>query len=996
MIRLHRFQSRRHAPFLSLTALFLAVSFSHAQDSGRISGSLIDKDTGEPILAALVSIDELNLTTTSSLDGSYRFQEVPVGQHSLTVEKAGYRTSIITEIEVVAGELQRVDIPMQATLENLIELEAFVVTAADAQRLDIALLADRQKSSAMSDAIGAEDFSRFGSGDAADAMSRVTGVSINEGKYVFVRGLGERYSNTLLNDVALPSSDPDKKAVQMDLFSTDLMESIVTAKSFTPDKPGDFAGGSVNIKTKSFPDLFSLTLSSSFGYNSQANLNSDFLSYDGGQRDWLGFDDGTRAIPDGVPTDPSEFPISNFQPGAAQFFDDITRRFNSVMSIGTDKSFLDTGFSASFGNSYFLGGDQMLGVVASLSYDLSYDHYEDGINARYRRNSLELEMLSPRYVYRDTRSVMNANISSLLSMAYQPSVNHEIALVLSGTFAGSDETRFQQGPTSDSGQNFDAEDQIRSMVFTERSLISAQLRGEHVFDFADIKLDWSLSSASTTQEDPDARYSNNEIIPETGRVSLVKPDRAPRRVYRELTEDQSSLNLNLEIPFLEGDSGLNRNLKIGGVVTERSRDFFEVVYQYQYGSTGNSIFNNFESMDSFLDPEKIGIGDDGPLLKTFINFFRGQDYEGEETIEAYYAMLDFELTGKWRLIGGVRQENTDTTMQSLTPVDERFFSSSAEIAEDKLLPAAQLVYALTDQQNLRLSWSETLARPTFREIAPYRSFPFIGGDEYFGNQNLVQTDIENFDLRWEWFPNPGEIVSISLFRKTLTHPIELVIEEVNANFRERPYNVKKGEIEGVEIEFRKNLSFLHDSLEYFSINANFTFSASEVDNTNREFISKISFFESRETVAAFAALRNSLIEEYGNEPEDWDRQALLDVAPNTPSRRDLFGQPDWITNLSLNYENPIWGTAVSLNFNYVSEKLAYASQGATPDVYDRDRERLDLIISQSFGDNWSLKFSAKNLTNSENERYYDSAEEDIYSSYTSGRSFSLGATYRFH
>jgi outer membrane receptor protein involved in Fe transport len=825
-------------------------------------------------------------------------------------------------------------------------------------------------------------------------MARVTGVSVNDGKYVFVRGLGERYSNTLMNGVTLPSADPDKKAVQMDLFPTDLLDSIVTTKSFTPDKPGDFAGGSVNLKTRSFPELMSFSVATSMGYNPQSNLKDSFLSYDGGKRDWLGFDDGTRELPEGIPTNPKDYPSSTFADGAPQFFDRITRLFSPVLTPKMQRSGLNSGLSVDFGNTYYFGVNNMLGVISSFSYDLGYDHYENGINARYKRDDIQNETLAFRQLYRDTRSVMTANLGGLLSLAYQPDGNNEYNLVLTTTHSGEDEARFQQGPTDSSGSAVNQEDQIRSLIFTERSLHSAQLRGEHFFEGNEWRMDWSLTAATSSQEDPDARYSNNEIDTESGIKSLVKPARAPRRVFRDLSEDQLSYNFNLEIPFMQkGD--LERSIKLGGVFSSKHRDFNEQVFQYTYVTLGNSIFSDFEDMESFLDEEKIGINGEGPFMKRFISYFRGQRYEGDEDISAAYAMMDYDLNDSWRFIGGVRIEKTDLRVKSLTDVDTSFFSPEGSIDDTQTLPAAQLVYRLSENQSLRASWSSTIARPTFREIAPYRSFPFIGGDEYLGNQHLVLTEIDNFDLRWEWYPRPEEIVSLSLFRKNLSNPIEVLIEESSNNYLERPYNVDSGEIQGIEFEFRKNLGFMADWLNDFNINANLTYAASEVDNSNQEFISKVPFFENSESVEQLRTLIAELTETYGIDTQIWPREPLTAIAPNTPRRRDLFGQPDWIANASLSYDNQRSGTSVILNYNYVGDKLAFASQGATPDVYDAARGKLDLILKQNIGNNWAIKLSAKNLSDSARERYYDSLVKDIHTRYRSGRAFSLSATYRF-
>jgi outer membrane receptor protein involved in Fe transport len=1000
----HRIRSLKTLICLTLVLFTHSLLGQDTRDMGRINGVLVDADTGQLLISARISLEGTGFVTNSDLNGVFRFRDIPVGIYSISISKSGYQPTSVTEVEVVAGEVANIELPMKVSHNNIVELEAFVVTASDIQNTGVKLLADRREAPAISDAIGSEDFSKFGAGDAADAMSRVTGVSINDGKYVFVRGLGERYSNTLLNGVSLPSADPNKKAVQIDLFPTDLLESIVTVKAFTPDKPGDFTGGSVDIQTKSFPDLYTMSLSTSVGYNTNANLNKNFLSYDGGDTDILGFDDGTRDLPEGVPSDPNDWPGGVFDFGyhtetgewPSEFFDRVTRKFTPIIAASPKKSFLNQGLSFDVGNSFYLRGDTLVGFVFSLTYDHDYSYYDDGVNARYEQSSITVgDALTPKYIYKDSKSTESARLGLLASLAIQPSTNHEFNLIYTVSQSADDESRFQIGSNGASGSAIGAVDEVRSIIFTERCINSIQLKGDSFFDAIDLALDWNVTYANTSQDQPDVRMINNEFYEDTQDRILVKPNRAPRRIWRSLSEDRWSVGLNLELPILENDN-LKRTIKVGGNVQKTNREFDEFGFIYQNGY-GGAIFSDFEDAYTFLLPEKIGIVDPDrdPLaaLGNFITFNRSgiQNYEGEEKINAFYGMLDFEINSKWRVIAGARQENTDLYVQNLSEYfDDRFNDPEGQAKDNSLLPSFHLVYKLSDSSNLRMSATKTLARPTFREMAPYRSFDSIDGDEFIGNQNLIITKIENIDLRYEWFPSAGEIVAISLFSKDMTDAIESSFREQGGSTILQYVNSNNGRVYGVELEFRKTLAFISEYLEGFSVNTNFTYTKSEVDVTLGERISKAPYYG--DDIPNDISIIGFDTSELTDDQIERATAALV----NTPSLRRLFGQPDYIFNASLQYEHPGAGFSASLNYNYVGEKIAQVSAGPTPDIYQKARGQLDLILHYEIGDNWNLKFGAKNLTNSTIEAFYNTDVQEIYNSYEKGTTFSMGASYKFN
>ncbi|MYA77299.1 MAG: TonB-dependent receptor plug domain-containing protein, partial [Gemmatimonadetes bacterium] len=311
---------------------------------GRISGTVVDAETGDPLIGATVVVVGLELGAMADLEGTYLIRNVPAGLHAVQVSMIGYAAKRITEIQVEPDQVSRIDITVE---QELIVADVVEVTARSLENTEASLLKQRQNALSISDAISAEDISRGAQGDVAAAMTRVTGASVVDGKYVYIRGLGERYSTAQLNGTSLPNADPNSKSVQMDIFAANLLDNITTEKTFTPDKPGNFTGGSVNVKTKSLPESFTMSFSSSTKYNTQSSFK-DMLSYEGGEYDFLGFDDGTRDIPLPLRNPDVEIPSITSalrDPEAAQLLDLYSRSF-------TDKSMTPTTIEGGLGQSY--------------------------------------------------------------------------------------------------------------------------------------------------------------------------------------------------------------------------------------------------------------------------------------------------------------------------------------------------------------------------------------------------------------------------------------------------------------------------------------------------------------------------------------------------------------------------------------------------------------------------------------------------------------------
>ena len=498
-----------------LLACFLLIAWLGAhstsgQSLGTISGVLVDGETGETLIGAAIRITDSDIGAATNLNGSYSFNVAP-GAYRLECSYVGYNSLIIENVIVSAGEITRLEITLTP---EAIEIDEVVVQADLILSSEAGLLRERSRSTAVSDAISAESISRSGSGDAAAAMTKVTGASVVGGRYVYIRGLGDRYASTTLNGSSLPSADPDRKAFQLDLFPAALLENIVTLKTFTPDKPGDFSGGLVNVSTKAFPQRFTLSLSASVSYDDLSSGIDHFLSYPGSSTDWQGRDSGNRDLPDILeekdPEDdlPTENDMRDLRSGvtnedrtaSADSLNMFARAFNNVLTPSEISSPLNYSFSGAIGTRATLFG-RPLGVSGSLTYGRNYTYYDDGVYSQWQLTGGGVEEVdnltsntyfgaNPDFELITRADSLEANSfanrqgtdqvdwGASGSLAFQPSKNHELVFTVLRTQSGKSEATYLGGFRD---QNSSATFVTRSLDYEERALSSYQLRGEHGF-----------------------------------------------------------------------------------------------------------------------------------------------------------------------------------------------------------------------------------------------------------------------------------------------------------------------------------------------------------------------------------------------------------------------------------------------------------------------------------------------------------------------------------
>ena len=949
-----------------LFTLVSSIAIATAQD-GVIRGQVIDQASGEPLIGTTVILQGTTTGAITDLDGKFSIDDLEPGTYDLQVSYVSYETKTITDVMVKENEVTLLNnIPLGEEMQDLAEI---VVSANAIRSSESALLTIRKKSPSILDAIASDAFARSGDSDAAMAIKRVTGVSVEEGKYVYVRGLGDRYSQTALNGAKIPGLDPNKNTVQLDLFPANLIDNIIVYKTFSPNLPGDFTGGYVNVVTKDFPETFTLKVSGSLGYNTQATWSDDFLTYQGGDTDWLGFDDGTRNFPsivdvkdrNSVPTLSSSLVNQN----VANRLSDITRSFNETMSPVRESQMLNHNFSVAVGNQINLLG-KPFGFIGSLSYQRNFQSYNDGKTGRYKLT--ETEDLANGLVadlnLRDGKSDDNVLWGAILNGSMKLNDYNKISLNLLRNQSGQTSTRLQSGVKP--GDEAFLQYFTNTLLYEQRSLSSAQLKGEHAFGAGKgLKVDWISSLTLSTMDQPDLRFFTYGFTESQGFRIQPSIGQLPTRYTRGMEQFNFDNKIDFTIPFKQW-SGLDSKLKFGGAYTFKDRDFTE--YQYRYNQNGTDFNLAGGDPSAYISDNNVWIfadkfSQENPDATWISDAFQApNNYQADQTVISAYLMTELSVTDKLNAIFGARMETTETRFTSeaanFPDVFPNFADLNDKVLQDQVdvLPSMNLVYGLSATTNLRLSYNKTLARPSFRELAPFESFDFVGDYKLLGNSDLEITKVDNVDLRWELFPRGGEILSFSAFYKKFKNPIERSFNPTSANpllvFR----NVDQATLYGVEFEAKKRLDFLNPSLQNLMIGANFTYVHSEVDIDPAE-------------LAATRAL--------------W---------PSTESTRSMTGQSPYIINSFLSYANE--KNEANAIFNVQGERLAIVLVGGTPNIVEKPRPSLNLNYARRVSDRVKVTLSASNILDSKTQFVYPFKDREfVFQEYGTGRTFSLAVSY---
>lgn len=949
-----------------IALVFMALSQWVLAQTGTIRGTITDKETGETLIGVNVYIQDPFIGTITDLNGAFTLDNVPAGAHTVVISYVSYTTQNIEGVNVQANDVTILDVPMTAESFGLKEV---VVQAKVLDNTENAILAMQKKSLSVQDGISSQELSKIGAGDAAESVKYITGVSIVDGKYINVRGLGDRYSGAQLNGVTLASTDPNSNSAQLDIIPANLLDNIITSKTFTPDQPGDFTGGNVNMKTKSFPEQFTMQVSTSLSYNDVVTGNSNFLTHEGGNLEWLGYDDGSRSLPEVLqPADTRALLTPGFYIKArgdqelANLLDQTAKSVSPAMAPTNGMAGPNHGFSLSFGNQYKVAG-KPLGVLMGGSYKRSFGGYFDGTFANWDLTGAGAQEMFNYFRFNDNRNTDNPSISALANLSYRLAPKHEIGVNFIYNHDAVKASQFMAGPYPGIISASNNEFQTRALHFMERGMRTAQVRGKHVFEsLRKTEVEWIGGYTRSFQNEPDLRLFANEYdgAADAYFVRVSEYDR-PSHFFRDLTDDSYEFKGDITIPL--GYEGAMGKLKLGGNYKQKDRVSNEDRFRYNWvvNNANEDLYTTYQGdAMEFFGPQNTGIiGFDSSRNRfLFGNYLVDEslddnDYTGTEQITAGYGMLVYELSEDLKFIGGLRGEGTFMQAQSADTT-----LAPGEIKRFDLLPSVNLIYSMGDNMNIRLAGSRTIARPTMREMSPFSTYDFIGGALISGNPNLDRSLVYNVDLRWEWFVRPGEIIAVSGFYKNFQDPIVRLFIPRAANQEITWINTNDATVYGVEFDFRKDLDFISPRLANFRFGMNFTYTYSEV------------------------AL----------DPEEYE--TLVRINPEIQPTRPFNGQSPYLVNTMLNYKSDSLGLEMTLNLNVFGARLSEIGFNGVPDIYEQPRPMLNFNLMKDVGERFQVKLGVTNILNAEFKKTQTfNNQEYITQLYQIGRTYTFGLSY---
>lgn len=775
---------------------------------------------------------------------------------------------------------------------------------------------EKRGTSAVANVVGSEQFTRSGDANIAEGLKRVAGLSTVGGKFVFIRGLGERYSTTLLNGAILPSPEPVNRVVPLDLFPTSILDSVLVQKTYSAQYPSEFGGGVMQLRTKKSTDEFFWNVSSSVGLEDEVNFANGF-SIPGGSGDWTGMDDGFREIPGplaeatagGQELRPfSPFLGEGFRPEELQT---IGRSLRNQYNPDFDSLPANYSFQTSLGNFHELGDSgAKVNYLAAINYSNSWD--TDRIERNSYKNSSTaeggLEIEDDLDFVGTEHSI---DVSAIVTAGLDINENHNVRFT-STTLRKTDD-RVNELTGDLAAENIV---RINEIEYIERELMSNQLQGDHYFpDFNELVVNWRYSDVTATRDVPDNRRYRYDLL--NGEyIFSTRADGNVRR-FMGLEDNASDFGLDATMVFY-GPANSVITTKAGYVANEKVRD--SEIRRYTFFDRGRLAQDQNllqQDLETIFAPENIS--PDGFELRELTR--PTDNYFANNESEAFYLEGEVNFDDRLRLMLGARNETFEQRVETF----DLFDANQPQIASqesDDILPAFSATFINNDHQ-FRVAYSETLSRPDFRELSQAAFTDPVTGREVIGNPNLEIASITNYDFRWEWYFGFNDYMSFGLFYKEFELPIEATVQA--GPIQQQTFsNAESAENQGAEFEFYKRLDFLGGRWEDFYVQGN------------------VSFIDSTVQI----------------------REKDLGVLTN--ATRPLQGQSDWLFNAQVGYE-PYSGVTATLLYHYFGERIAEVGTSGAPDLIEQPFGELNFVYIHEFADSWRLNAKLKNMMNERSE-----------------------------
>jgi outer membrane receptor protein involved in Fe transport len=898
------------ALWLATLALVVVTEAVAAPAIGALRGKVVAADTGEPLAFADVLLIPADTTLRragglTNADGSFELR-APVGLYTLQSRYLSYAVKRIENVRVSAegGDPITVSLKPEAIVQ-----EEVVVEARIKQDNEKALLQQRKRAATVGDAVSSEQIRRSPDKDAADVLRRVTGLSVSDGKYVFVRGLGERYSSTEVDGVRLVSPEQNKRVVPLDLLPANLLENVVVQKTYSADRPAEFGGGDVQVRTRDFPDRASFSISVTQS-GEEGTTFRDVRSYLGSNKDRFGMGGDFRSMPEVIAyeADDKRLAPRGIDPTQGFPYDTLARfgrSFRNIWSSNLAQALPNGSLVQSYGNEFKLFG-RSLGLVQSLSYSRAVDAIEGRIHREY-------VSFAPKLDYVLDQTTESVQVGGMAALSYRLAPAHSLHARSVYTRSADDETRYEEGFLED------VQEQVRStrLKYVERSIFTGSFAGKHdLRGLLGSKLDWKLSRSTGTWSQPDRRqtiyqryvYVDDQDQTQTQWSLSSLGGAGATREYGDQDDRGWGFEGTWSLPMAFGPLGKGK-VDLGGSRQEKNRDYYYRRFAFRPAQGDGSAPP--ESL--FQDGRWTGSAQGARVTDIT---FPDDNYEASQKQTAGFASLDLPIGRRLRAVVGVRVERGEQDVRSYDLFDRATTTSQGELDDVDWLPSANLNWSMTDQVNLRFAASRTISRPDLREMSPSRDFDHAGGFRFFGNPDLERTRLDNWDVRLEAFPGLGEVLAVGGFYKRLYQPIEIVFRPGDQPFLQ-PFNSERGENLGLELEARASLGRVWRPLQRFFLNANWSVIRSEVE------------------LAQTATVLSG-------------------------ATHPLAGQAAHLVNAALQYTSAGGALDVAVLYGRTGDRLKVVGL-LQPDVYVAAEDDLDATLNWAMTPRWKVKLGASDL-----------------------------------
>ena len=940
--------------FFYTTALLALISLTVTAQTGKISGKILEPG-GQTMIGATVLVKGTTRGAATDLDGYYSITIEP-GKYDIQISNISFETKLFTGVEVKAGQTTTLNTVLANEDKTL---DAVKIEAKNSREAVSTIVLEQKNSAVLFDGFSGEQIKRTPDRTTADVLRRVSGATIQDNQFVVVRGLPDRYNAVYINNAPLPSSEPDRKAFAFDIFPATFINDIKVIKTAMPSISGEFAGGLIQLRTKDIPEKNFYNATISVGYNTNTT-GRNFLQGQKGKYDFIGIDDGSRALPDEFPdnetfNDPSLSKADRLQ---------YSKLFKNTWKVNQSKALPNFNGQFSMGhNINFVPKNKReqsrtrkeLGSVFALTYQNNNAYT---LRKRYDYsgpNNLELDFTDETY----NKNVMAGGIWNL-SFLYsrENGSNHRISLKNMANINTNEQFIMRTGSRFDQGQDI----QSYNSLYTQNRLLSSQLMGEHFIPKGKLKVEWNLGYNNLKRDVPDYKQlTYKRPVGDSTSKWAVPVSTQPSfndvngRFYSTMMDNIYSGSLDMAVPFITGP--VRHEIKFGGYGQYKDRDFQARTFSYvKYQS---SAFDNTlasQSIDSIFDGRNFGTN--GFMIRESSR--KSDTYTSNSSITAGYLQYELSaLENRLRVIVGPRIEYWNLKLNSFNVSDEG--PVDVNINKLDILPSINIIGGVTDKMNIRVAASQTVSRPEARELAPFQFYDYSVFLTVEGNQNLKRTKITNLDLRYEYYPSAGQLISVSGFGKYFEDPIEKKLEAAGSFNLMRYVNATSAYTYGMEVEYRVNFATFYK-----------WFRGKDTDK---------GFFHGMSLFGNVAIIKS---------------QVNMSNFAGTEARRPMQGQSPYVVNAGVQYNDSKYDFGVSLSYNRIGQRIVTVGYDNYPSYWETPRNILDLQVSKTFWKKLELKVNMRDILANPIMWYQNN---DTKTAYTAGDNEMLrvtpGATYSF-